>query len=136
MKPLPFQALKDRPAKANCDGMSTRRLRRSFLANSNLMALMNTRDENGNIHLLTGRGNVFPEGAITINSFSELHPPDGSSAGNPELVKALSIITKQPQPGANFDEATLTMFDQNIDNFFESPDWVKIAQALKLNTEQ
>ena len=104
-----------------------------------LMALINTRDAQGNIRFVTSdTPNIFPgSNAPLVPSFVALFiPPQGlgpATPGNPALDSALSLITKQTITGAEFDDATLNLLDNTIGDFFTPDEWIGLARDLRLN---
>jgi hypothetical protein len=101
------------------------------------MALINSRDTNGHLRLLTAQGNVYP-GSTSLASLAYFGAafvdaglgPD--TLGNSALRSALEAITDQPVPNANFDDATLAFFDTHI-NLFTPREVVRLAKILKLD---
>ena len=101
--------------------------------NTQLLALLNSRDEDGKIRLLEGQGEIYPGGSLHFNNFGQIFMPLGNDTpGNPALLSALRKITGQPLASANFDDATLGTLDQNI-NLFKPWQWVRLANIMKLD---
>jgi hypothetical protein len=106
--------------------------------NTRLMALVNSRDEDGRIHLLIAQGyTVYPDtdSPDPLRYFGQRFVEAGlgvDTQGNSVLVSAMRKVTGKKLASANFDDATLNLLDQNI-NFFKPEDWIKVAKALKLD---
>jgi hypothetical protein len=108
--------------------------------NTKLMALVNSRDEDGRIRLLSARGDtVYPDtdNPDPLRYFAQRFVDLGLGAetlGNTVLLSAVrKVIQNKKLPSADFDEATLNLLDQNI-NLFKPEDWIKVADALLLDT--
>jgi hypothetical protein len=105
--------------------------------NTELMARLNTRDQKGKLRLLTGNGNIFPNGDVIFMSYSELFPPTGDpTPGNlvlkQELQKAVGKgVTVPARP--NFDDNTIDLLDKN-QGVFTDAQLVQLAKILKLDT--
>jgi hypothetical protein len=128
------QFVKKDPSLALQDTELTRR------ENTRLMALVNSRDEDGRIRLLSARGDtVYPgtDNPDPLRYFGQ-RPVEGGlgedTPGNAVLLSAVRKVTKNKKlASANFDDATLNLLDQNI-NLFKPEDWIKVADALLLDT--
>jgi hypothetical protein len=132
------QSVKKNPSLASQGTELTRR------QNTRLMALINSRDENGQIHLLSARPDdpeytVYPgtDNPDPLRYFGQRFVETGlgeDTPGNSVLLSAIKIVTKNSKlTSADFDDATLDLLDQNI-KLFVPPQWIRIAQALKLDT--
>lgn len=104
--------------------------------NTTLLALANTRDENGRLNLLRGRSaNIFPGsvGQPDIPSFASFYDLTGpATPGNAMLDSMLSRITKHPVSGASFSDQTVTLINNKLHDFLTPAEWLKIALALKM----
>lgn len=103
--------------------------------NAKLMALVNSRDANGKIRILTSGGNVYPGATASLANFGATEPTALSAAatpGNAQLNSYLSKVTGQSVTNASFDNNTLNMLDQKINNAFSAPEWVALAAILRL----
>jgi hypothetical protein len=105
--------------------------------NTKLMALVNSRDEDGRIRLLSARGDtVYPgtDNPDPLRYFGQRFVADlgADTPGNSVLVSAMREVTKKKVTNADFNDATLNLLDQNI-NLFKPEDWIKVAKALKLD---
>jgi hypothetical protein len=113
--------------------------------NTKLMALVNSRDENGKLHLLSAReldenGNPYTVYPGTTSSdplkyFGQRFVDAGlgsDTTGNSALKRAIEAVTNKELSNAAFDDATLNTLDQKIKLFSDS-DWLEIAEALKLD---
>lgn len=121
------QMIKEDPALARSGTEMVRR------ENTKLMALLNSRDTNGNIRLTTSQGNVYPGGTELANFATAFGPLGADTPGNATMQAMLKRITNLPMTGANFSDATVSTLDQNI-KYFSATDWVTIARSLKLTT--
>ncbi|MEB3286815.1 MAG: hypothetical protein VKJ04_04875 [Vampirovibrionales bacterium] len=123
------QFVKEDPSLAQSGTELTRR------TNTQLMALLNSRDAEGDIRLLTSSGNVYPNGNPLANfgaAFNIQSGPD--TPGNAYIRQTLANLTGQSFSGANFNLNTINNVDQHIDNAFSPSEWVAVANALKLQT--
>ncbi|MFZ2404896.1 MAG: hypothetical protein WAW41_07140 [Methylobacter sp.] len=108
--------------------------------NTKLMGLLNSRDEDGNIHLLSAQGDTVYPGTDNPNPlryFGQRFVEAGLGAdtpGNAALTRAVRDVTKKRITNASFNDATLNLLDQNI-NLFSADDWIKVAKALKLDID-
>lgn len=104
--------------------------------NTFLAALVNTRDANGRVNLLDCRGaNIFPGGVddpINANYAAAFDLTGPATPGNDMLDKTLSMALRRPITGANFDEATVTLLNDNLNDFLTPYQWLKTALALKM----
>ncbi|HEY9686930.1 MAG TPA: hypothetical protein V6C52_08160 [Coleofasciculaceae cyanobacterium] len=107
--------------------------------NTRLMGLLNSRDTNGRIHLLSAQGDTVYPGTTNsdpLRYFGQRFVEAGLGAdtpGNAALTRAVRDVTGQRVSNASFNDATLNLLDQNI-NDLSPNDWIKVANALKLNT--
>ncbi|MEU4681480.1 hypothetical protein [Micromonospora sp. NPDC023737] len=100
--------------------------------NTQLLALVNTRDAKGRQSLTANRGNVFP-GAKPLANFRSLFPADlgADTPGNADLDAFLSAMTKTRQRGADFDDATIALLDVRL--LWASPEGrLRVAKLLQL----
>lgn len=128
------QFVKQDPSLALLGTELTRRL------NTKLMGLVNSRDEDGRIRLLSARGDtVYPgtDNPDPLRYFGQRFVEAGldpETPGNAALLFAVRKVTENKKlASADFDDATLNLLDQNI-NLFKPEDWIKIAEALLLDT--
>jgi hypothetical protein len=106
------------------------------IANTRLMARLNTRDANGNLRLFTSQGNVFPGGTFESYFAAPLEPLGNDTPGNKvlkgELTKIVGKGVKVPKK-PNFDDKTLLLLDGH-EGFLSPEQVVQLAQILKLDT--
>lgn len=115
------------PSLSQADTELTRRM------NTQLLARLNSRDAKGQLRLFESQGNVFP-GGRPLENFGALFPNRGEDTpGNPALDAQLSAITGKPVSGANFDDQTLALLDQN-QKLLRPHELVQLSQLLELNT--
>ncbi|MEU7779166.1 hypothetical protein [Micromonospora parva] len=120
------QLLLEQPKLATSGTELTRR------TNTQLLALVNTRDAKGRQSLTANRGNVFPGGKPLAN-FRSIFPADLGPAtpGNPDLNAFLGAITKTRQRNANFDRATAELLDVRL--LWAPPEGrLRVAKLLQL----
>jgi hypothetical protein len=99
------------------------------------MALLNSRDAQGTVRLLTSQGNVYPGSHNPLPYFGFPFVSAGlglASLGNAVLETALETTTGQSVPSADFDEATLTLLDQHT-TLFSPPELVRLLDILQLD---
>jgi hypothetical protein len=106
--------------------------------NTALMALINSRDAQGNIRLLSSNtSNVYPGSlAPPLPYFAFGFVSQGLGAdtpGNLTLDEDLSEIAGMEVSEANFDQNTLNLLDSDINNVFTPSEWVRLALILKLD---
>ena len=102
------------------------------------MALINTRDGQGQIRLLSSNtNNVYPGSlASPLPYFAYEFVSNGLGAdtpGNLALDENLSAINGTEITGANFDQSALNLLDADIDSVFTPSEWVRLALILKLD---
>ncbi|WBB93373.1 hypothetical protein [Verrucosispora sp. WMMC514] len=120
------QVLLEQPKLATGGTELTRR------TNTQLLALVNTRDAKGRQSLTANRGNVFPGGKPLAN-FRSIFPANLGPAtpGNPDLDAFLSAMTKTRQRNANFDQATADLLDVRL--LWSPPEGrLRVAKLLQL----
>ncbi|MFF9490610.1 hypothetical protein [Streptomyces sp. NPDC014676] len=121
--------------------LATSRTELSRRSNTQLMALLNTRDSRGRQRLIQSTGNVLPDSATPLPSFGAAFlgiTPNGSTAtdptstpGNANLDFFLSAITDTRQRGAEFNTATVRLLD--IRQAWATPrERIRLARLLKL----
>jgi hypothetical protein len=105
--------------------------------NTKLMALVNSRDANGAIHILSSNtDNVYPGSSNPLPYFGYGFVSAGLGAdtpGNPVLRADLFSISKTASPNANFDMSTLNFLDQKINIAFRPSEWIRLAKIMKLD---
>lgn len=107
--------------------------------NGELLALLNTRAEDGRVRIFGDRGTVFPpssqgERGSDLDSYAAAFEPLGDdTAGSEALDGVLSLTLGDPVSGAAFDTATLTALDE-APLSVSAEDLVRLAQdALGLD---
>lgn len=107
--------------------------------NTRLMAVLNSRNSDGQLRPFTAEaGNVFPGGRL-LNNFGSAfttangQPISDSSAGNATLQKVLKAMTGVTVQNPAFDAATDNLIDQN-QIMFSPRKLVQLAKVLRLDT--
>ncbi len=103
--------------------------------NTKLMALINSRDAEGRIRILTSStDNVYPGSSVTRPYFAAAFLPFGADTpGNTVLRVMLANVTGRDSSNAHFDDPTIRLLDRNI-NLLTPSEWVQLANILKLDT--
>lgn len=120
--------------------------------NTFLMALLNSRDANGDMRILNTKGDLLFPGSAKLSTY--FGKPWAEAAGglgpdtpgNAVLDHAMAMLNAPPggapqldpagnqvDPAVNFDDSTLQQLDATIDKAFTDKQWLQIAKhGLKL----
>jgi hypothetical protein len=109
--------------------------------NTRLMALINSRDAQGDIRLLSSNtSNVYPGSLappLPYFAFGFISQGLGADTpGNLTLDEDLSNVTETEVSGANFDQNTVNLLDSRINDVFTPSEWVRLALILKLDVHE
>jgi hypothetical protein len=104
--------------------------------NTDLLARINTRDENGKLRLFTSQGNIFPgdTSKVFVPYIAAAFEPLGEDTpGNKVLKKELKKVVGKVPKKVNFNDKTLLLLDSRQVLFTDS-EIVQLAEILKLDT--
>jgi hypothetical protein len=101
--------------------------------NTKLLALLNSRDEQGRLRLTVSQGNVYPGGQPLAYFAAAFEPLGADMPGNPTLQAILKAVTKVRLPAPNFDDVTVALLD-TCQRLFSPSQVLRLARSLKLDT--
>ncbi|MDD5633133.1 MAG: hypothetical protein PHI13_14060 [Methylococcales bacterium] len=102
------------------------------------MALLNSRDANGNIHIFDNQRGlpIFPNSIDPSTYYGQGWVDEGlgpDTPGNNVLDHAIAVLEhSQMEPPLNFDDSTLQRLDADTNQVFIARSWLRFATDLQL----